>query len=101
VIPGFENGIVGMAENETKTINIPSNEAYGDKRPELFQEIPMEQLPDNIEYKVGLKLITKTNEGQDLPIVVSEVKKESIVIDANHPLAGEDLVFDVKLVEIA
>lgn len=100
VIPGFDKEIKGMQVEETKNIQVPASEAYGEKRDDLYQEIPKDKLPDDIDYQVGLRLISKTPEGQEIPITVNEVKDNSIVIDANHPLAGEDLNFEIKLVEI-
>ena len=100
VIPGFDKGIEGMELNEVKTINIPAKEAYGEVRDELIQEIAVEQLPKEIKPEVGMKLASKTPDGQEIPLVVTEVNEESIKIDANHPLAGEELTFEVTLVEI-
>ncbi len=100
VIPGFDNGVMGMEVNESKTISIPYNEAYGEVRQELIQEVPKSQLPEEIKPEIGLKLVSRTPDGKQIPLVVTEVKDESIVVDANHPLAGEDLVFEVTLVEI-
>ena len=100
VIPGFDKGIEGMELNEVKTINIPAKEAYGEVRDELIQEIAVEQLPKEIKPEVGMKLVSKTPDGQEIPLVVTEVNEESIKIDANHPLAGEELTFEVTLVEI-
>lgn len=100
LIPGFENGILDMEVNETKTINIPAAEAYGERRDDLIQEVPKSELPPELEPEVGMPLSTQTAEGQQLRLVVTEVKDESIVVDANHPLAGQDLTFDVELVAI-
>jgi FKBP-type peptidyl-prolyl cis-trans isomerase SlpA len=100
VIPGFDKGIEGMGINESKTINIPFAEAYGDIREDLIQEVAKKDLPPEINPEVGLKLASQTPDGQQIPLVVSEVKENSIVVDANHPLAGKDLTFEVTLVEI-
>ena len=101
VIPGFDKGIQGMEINESKTINIPCAEAYGEVREELIQEVPKAQLPEEINPEVGLQLASRTPDGKQIPLVVTEVKEESIVVDANHPLAGQDLIFEVTLVEIS
>jgi len=101
VIPGFDKGIEGMEVNQEKTINIPASDAYGQIRQELIQEIPKANIPKDIKPEVGLKLVSKTQSGQEIPIVVTKVEDETITIDANHPLAGQDLTFEVKLVEIA
>jgi FKBP-type peptidyl-prolyl cis-trans isomerase 2 len=101
VISGFDKGILGMKINESKTINIPSHEAYGEIREELIQEVAKKDLPAEINPEVGLKLMSQTQDGQQIPLVVTEVKDESIVVDANHPLAGKDLIFEVTLMEIS
>ena len=101
VIPGFDNGIQGMAVNESKTINIPATEAYGEVRQELIQDVPKSNLPEEIKPEVGMQLMSNTPDGQQIPLVVTEVKDESITVDANHPLAGKDLIFEVTLVSIS
>ncbi len=101
VIPGFDKGVEGMKLNESKTINIPSTEAYGEVRQELIHEVPKSQLPEKIKPEVGLQLVSKTPDGKQIPLVVTEVKEDSIIVDANHPLAGRDLTFEVTLVEIS
>ncbi|MBL7473528.1 FKBP-type peptidyl-prolyl cis-trans isomerase [Robertkochia sediminum] len=100
LIPGFENGILDMKVNEKKTIEIPAEQAYGDTREELIQEVPMSELPEEIKPEVGMQLISKAPDGREIPLMVSEVKEESIMVDANHPLAGKDLIFDVEVIEI-
>ncbi|MGO3707800.1 MAG: FKBP-type peptidyl-prolyl cis-trans isomerase [Mesonia hippocampi] len=100
LIPGFENGVIDMKVNEKKTIEIPSNEAYGDVQEELFMEVPKSQLPQEIEPKVGMGLVSKNPDGSERQLRVAEVKDEAIVVDANHPLAGKDLIFELELVEI-
>lgn len=100
LIPGFEKGMIGMEVNETKTLNIPMNEAYGDRNNELIQEVPKAELPEEIKPEVGMNLMSRTPDGREIPLTVTEVKEEAIVVDANHPLAGKDLEFEVELVEI-
>ncbi len=100
VIPGFDQGVIGMEVNEEKTLNIPANEAYGDVRDDLIQQVPKSQLPEDIKPEVGLQLMSRMPDGREIPLVVSEVKDDSITVDANHPLAGKDLTFEIKLVEI-
>jgi FKBP-type peptidyl-prolyl cis-trans isomerase 2 len=101
VIPGFEDGVVGMATGETKSISIEVDEAYGEHRTELVFEIERSQLPENIEPEVGQLLEFKQPDGSVLPLVVSQLSDESITLDANHPLAGKALTFERELVEIA
>ncbi len=100
LIPGFEKGVIDMAVNEKKTVNIPSAEAYGERREEMMQEVPKSQLPPEIKPEVGMGLVSQTPEGQEMRLTVAEVKDESIVVDANHPLAGEDLIFEIEVLEI-
>lgn len=100
IIPGFEKGIVGMQAEESKKINIPVAEAFGEPKEELLQEVPKAQLPQDIKPEVGLKLMSQSPEGQQIPLVVTEVKEDTITVDANHPLAGQDLTFEVTLVSI-
>ncbi|APS40805.1 MULTISPECIES: FKBP-type peptidyl-prolyl cis-trans isomerase [Salegentibacter] len=100
LIPGFEKGLIDMKVNEKKTINIPKEEAYGEPREELVQEVQKSQLPEEIKPEVGMGLVSKSPDGQEMNLVVKDVKDETIVVDGNHPLAGKDLVFDLEVVEI-
>lgn len=100
LIPGFDQAVEGMEVNEKKTINIPSDKAYGASNPDLIRNVSQEQLPDNIDPEVGQTLIASGPEGQETRLVVTEVHDEHIVVDANHPLAGKDLIFDLELVSI-
>ena len=84
-----------------KKIKITAKEAYGEIRNELIQEVPKKHIPDDLKPEVGMKLVSKTPDGNEIPLIVTEIKEESIVVDANHPLAGQELTFEVKLVEIA
>jgi FKBP-type peptidyl-prolyl cis-trans isomerase SlpA len=100
LIPGFENGVIDMKVSEKKTIVIPSEEAYGEARKELIQEVPKDRLPEDIKPEVGMGLVSKTPEGQEIQLVVKEVKDDAIVVDGNHPLAGQELTFEVEVIEI-
>lgn len=100
LIPGFEAGLIDMAVSDKKTINIPAAEAYGESKPELIQEVPKTQLPPDINPEVGMGLVSRTPEGREIQLVVADVKDETIVVDANHPLAGKDLTFEVELIDI-
>jgi peptidylprolyl isomerase len=101
VIPGFDNAVDGMSVGESKTVTIPPEEAYGQKHEQLVQDVPKSALPDDIKPEVGMRLQSQTPDGQTLHLVVTEVEAEKITVDGNHPLAGEDLTFDIELVEIA
>ncbi len=100
LIPGFEKGLLDMKVNEKKTVEIPSEEAYGAPREELVQEVQKSQLPEEIKPEPGMGLVSKTPDGQEMNLVVKEVKDDTIVVDGNHPLAGKDLIFDLEVVEI-
>ena len=100
MIKGFDEAVNGMAVNEQKTVTIPSNEAYGDKNDALIQDIPREQLPEEMQPEVGQKLVATNDLGHQTQVLVTAVSEETITIDANHELAGKDLVFDIELVEI-
>ncbi len=100
VIKGFEDAVMGMNEGESKTISIPSDEAYGPYRDDLVAVVERRMVPADIDPKVGLVLQLRTPDGQVTDVVVTEVTDETITIDANHPLAGKDLIFEIKLMEI-
>ncbi|GAA4955910.1 peptidylprolyl isomerase [Algibacter agarivorans] len=100
LIPGFEKGIMTMELNEKKTINIPVAEAYGDVQQELLYEVKKEQLPQDMAPEVGMGLASKGEDGREVQFRIAEVKEDHIVVDANHPLAGHDLTFDLELIEI-
>jgi FKBP-type peptidyl-prolyl cis-trans isomerase SlpA len=100
LIPGFENGVIGMKLEESKTIKIPYAEAYGMKKPELMIEVKKQQLPENLTPEVGMELVSRSQDDQEQVVKIAEVKEDTIVVDANHPLAGEDLTFEIELVDI-
>src|SRR5690625_530812 len=100
VISGFDNGVLDMKPGEKKTLEIPVDQAYGPRNDELILEFPNEKLPSDLKPEQGMQLQLSSQDGQVYPVVVTEVKDEGVVLDANHPLAGEDLVFDIELVEI-
>ncbi len=89
-----------MAVGEKKTINIPADEAYGAKQEELIMEFPRDKFPEDMVPEEGMQLNMSNGEGQDFPVVIAEVRDDVVVLDANHPLSGEDLTFDLELVEI-
>ncbi len=100
MIPGFEKGVLDMELNEKKEISIAPEEAYGEVKKELFQEIPKSQLPAEIKPEVGMGLAAQMPDGREQQLRIAEVKEESIVVDANHPLAGKELNFEIEVVEI-
>jgi len=100
LIKGFEDAVIGMKVGDTKSVNIVSAEAYGDKREELVVKIEKSQVPENIKPEVGLALNLRTANGGQAHAVITSVEEDHIVLDANHPLAGKDLTFDLELMEI-
>jgi FKBP-type peptidyl-prolyl cis-trans isomerase 2 len=100
VIQGFEDGLKGMEEGEKKTISISPEKGYGQRDPALLLEIPKKNFPDEIKPEVGMKLRLADKKGQAVTVTVTDVGDKSIQLDANHPLAGRVLVFDLELVSI-
>tara|TARA_Y100000815_G_C13323882_1_gene493381 strand:+ start:319 stop:747 length:429 start_codon:yes stop_codon:yes gene_type:complete len=100
LIPGFEKGLIDMEVNEKKTISIDKKDAYGEVNEALFQKVPKNQLPEDIKPKVGMGLVGNRPDGGQQQFRIAKVEEDSIIVDANHPLAGQDLVFDLEVVEI-
>ncbi len=100
VIPGFETGVKEMTVGEKKSIHIPAAEAYGERREELVMQFERSQLPEGLTPEVGMGLQMQGPEGQPIPVVISAVAEESITIDANHQLAGQNLNFELELVAV-
>ncbi|MFO7703102.1 FKBP-type peptidyl-prolyl cis-trans isomerase [Psychroflexus maritimus] len=100
LIPGFEKAVIDMKVSEKKTVSIPKDEAYGEKLDDLFQKVDKAQLPEEIKPEVGMGLVSKNPDGSERQLRVAAVNDDHIIVDANHPLAGHDLVFDLELVEI-
>jgi len=101
MIKGFDAAVHGMNVGDDKSVTIPSDEAYGEKKDEMMVDIPRTQVPADINPEVGMDLSIQNQQGQPMPVKVVHVDEEKITLDANHPLAGQDLIFDIKLVEIA
>ena len=101
VIPGFERAVLGMKPGDSKSETIPADEAYGPHRGDLVVEVERQHLPDDIEFGVGQRLQVQTPEGHSTGVVVVGVSDDHVTLDGNHPLAGQDLIFDIELVEIA
>lgn len=101
LIPGFEKGLIDMEPNEKKTVIIPKEEAYGEINKEMFHKVSKADLPEDIKPEVGMGLMAKNPDGSENQLRIAEVGDDHIIIDANHPLAGQDLTFDLVLVGIA
>jgi len=100
VIDGFENAVIGMEVGEKKRITIPPEEAYGPHLQELVIVVPRDRLPDDLEAVVGMVLELHSDDGRSMSARVTELDGESVTLDANHPLAGESLTFEIELMEI-
>lgn len=100
LIPGFEKAIIDMKVNDKKTVNIPKEEAYGDVQERLFHKVDNSQLPEEIKPEIGMGLTSRSEDGKEYQFRISEINDDHIVVDGNHPLAGQDLTFDLELIEI-
>ncbi len=100
MIAGFDAGVVGMAVGDKKTIEIACEDAYGPRREEMVAKVPLEEVPEDINPKVGMVLQMQHPNGMPITVTVTEVTDEHILLDANPPLAGKDLIFEIDMVEI-
>ena len=100
MIKGFDAAMPGMQVGDKKTVNIPAVDGYGEKDLSAIIEFPKENVPADMQLEPGMKLTLSNEEGHPFPVVITEIKGEIIILDANHFLAGEELVFDIELVEI-
>ena len=100
IIPGLDVAIPGMAVGDKKIVKIGADDAYGQLNPEMRQAVPREGIPADIPLEVGTQLQMQTPDGQAMPVTVVEVDEATVTLDANHPLAGKDLQFDIELVKI-
>ena len=100
VIKGFDDGVKGMQVGDKRTVEIEVQDAYGEKNEDMIIEFPKAQFPPDMNPEAGMQLMMNNGQGQQFPVVIKEVGEETVLLDANHPLAGEDLIFDIELVEI-
>lgn len=100
VIEGFDEGVVGMSPGESKTVTIPMEKAYGPHRQDRVLAVNRKEFPPNIEPEVGQQFEIQQPHGRAIAVTVTDVSEEAVTLDANHPLAGEDLTFEIQLVEI-
>ncbi|MGO4916680.1 FKBP-type peptidyl-prolyl cis-trans isomerase [Pseudogemmobacter sp. W21_MBD1_M6] len=100
VIPGLDVVIPGMAVGDKKTVTIAPEDAYGPRHEEGMQAVPRDQFPDDIPLEVGTALQVQTPTGQQMAVMISAVNEDEITLDANHPLAGKTLTFDIEMIAI-
>ena len=101
VIKVFYDALVNMQFGEKKTVNIPVDQANGQRNDDMMMEYPKSEFPDDMKPEAGMELHMSDNQGHVFPVVVTEVQEDVVVLDANHPLAGKDLTFEIELVSIA
>lgn len=101
VIPGFEEAVDGMSPGEKKTVNLSSDQAYGPHRQEMVAEIERKNIPEDLKLEIGNQLEVTQENGQPFVVKITGLSEETVTLDANHPLAGQELVFDIELLEIA
>lgn len=101
IIPGLDAAIPGMAVGDRKTVSVPCEDAYGPVNPSMRQDIPRTEFPQDVPSEVGTRLQMQTQNGQVIPVVIVAADDNAITLDANHPLAGKDLTFDIELVAIS
>jgi len=101
VIPGFDQALIGMEIGESKQVKIPEDEAYGPYNPEMIMEVAPDQFEEGMKVEVGQQFQVEMGEGNEVVLMVKEVLDDKVVLDANHPMAGKTLNFDIELLEIA
>lgn len=101
VIKGFEEGITGMSVGDSKTVNIPVEDAYGPAHEEMVFTLERAELPDDIPLELGMTLnMHEDGNPQPIPVIIRDLNDTSVTLDANHPLAGQDLIFEIELVDV-
>jgi peptidylprolyl isomerase len=100
LIEGFEEGVLGMAVGEKKTVTITPDKGYGEPHDDMLLEVPLSEMPDDLELEVGDELELTNEEDEPMIVVVSQMNEDSVILDGNPPLAGETLIFDLELIAI-
>ena len=100
VLPSFENAVIGMNEGDTKTVSIPPEEAFGDRKEDLIFDVERTKLPPGIDLKLGEVLRVGSDEGQDFDVIIANIDDEVVTLDGNHPLAGKVLNLEIQLIQI-
>ena len=100
IIPGFEQGIIGMRKGETKTLTLPPEKAYGSDQAKIYLEVPRSQFPAEAQFDEGQTIQLRQANGSIVAVIVWEMREETIVLEGVHPLAGKTLIFDVELMDV-
>ena len=100
MIKGFDDAVVGMTIGDKKTVNIAAADGYGERNEEMLIEFPRSNFPADMKAEIGMQLMMNNNAGQQFPVTITEIGEEIVKLDANHFLAGKELVFDIEMVEI-
>ncbi|WP_448517893.1 FKBP-type peptidyl-prolyl cis-trans isomerase [Rhodoflexus sp.] len=100
MIKGFDEAVLGMMLNEQKTVTLAPEDAYGMRNEQYIISVPVSQLPEDLNPKIGDELILRLQDGNNFPVIVADLTEENITLDGNHPMAGKTLVFDIQLLEI-
>ena len=101
VIPGFEEAVTGMEPGDTKTTEVEPEQAYGEHREDMVMEMERDQIPGEVDPEVGQQLQLRLENGQTVPVLITALGEDTVTIDANHPLAGRKLIFDIEVVDVA
>lgn len=100
VIKGFDDAVIDMQPGDKKTVTIPSHDAYGERNDDMMMEYPVSEFPEDMKPEIGMELQMSDNSGNIFPVVITEIGEEMVMLDANHPLAGQELTFEIELVSI-
>jgi peptidylprolyl isomerase len=100
LIPDFEQAVIGMNPGESKTFQIPSDNAYGPPQEDLVKVVKRSEFPPDLEPRIDQRLQVRQSDGQTFAVTVTAITEEEVTLDGNHPLAGQDLTFDIQLAEI-
>jgi peptidylprolyl isomerase len=98
LIPGFEKAVLGLNIGDSTKVDIPSTEAYGEERSDLIINVPIDQLPEDVTPQIGMQLQVNQPDGQPIPVRITEIDETELTLNANHPLAGKDLTFEIELI---
>lgn len=101
VIPGFEEAVTGMEPGDSKTTEVDPEQAYGEHREDMVMEMEKDQIPSEVDPEVGQQLQLRLENGQTVPVLITALGEDTVTIDANHPLAGRKLIFEIEVVDVA